>query len=944
MKSLVALLDRKKKDRANTLVQVPFPSALPHSALHQDGSTSIHAARRISTPTPFLRPPPQHRAASDSRVHRPLVSGYYQGHSPAQNASYYTDSDDSIFVDPFASSPAKLGLTSKSHYNTPLQAHPQRGSEFNSASTLSFGSDRFRVPQEPSAPLEDEPKSQSGAAPATSKKGHWLRERRSLTSLLRPQQPNKSTESVPTVPPVPNRVPERKSSSFFTRVRSGSIPSVGQTAGPAHTTCQRSTVQLPMLAPQPRAINTESKNGPPHRGVTPLTLSHSQADSPDSWVRIGRDSATPTSPTTRRRAISVPLPLSHPTEPPPPVPDVQHPLCIHKPELDLFAEVSPDSALMRRPVTSIERHTRPSHNTHGKKSASVSVPAPARLNAITRHREQEQLAPQLSKQLSVGTAEGLVLKSALKRRPVEPIQTKPVLPVQSVKPLRICKREGAASKTDLSQLPTPSSTSSLQGHHRASVGHTDGARTTSRHYKNTSGSSLEWEYLDSLGEEPVSPQSVATLERHVTSSTTNGSLGSLTKGNGLPSSDSRSLPVLDNIWGSFVSETAFGSSLPPSPVASISTRYQSQETNDREQTGRRSMDPESGTNTSCSSHSETHWKTGSAPPSSPPVTNLPPVPKPVLALGRGPRRKRSRSSANPTALLTPPTSPTEAVELQGLDRAITTSASDDNPPGRSGNKYSVLCQQLGPRLARSASSPSIRPPVSPEIGYMPIDTRGPGALSRLFVQHHKSRSISPSSVSQSSSQCTPVPGTPVAVPPSAANLQASYLGTSSGSLGASSPNILMPREGYVNSLEGSMIDVGIQTPGIVSRGVSDAIMGKPPLVSSNPDATEGDLREELLLTPPITPAWAVHVFDVDSEDNLKFNRMGHSESGDHIPLARTGNLAQMRRQKRSNMRSGSTQFLAEHLHRPSISLPDPKADTRSNNPSKDTTLLARNGL
>ncbi|CAE6428016.1 unnamed protein product [Rhizoctonia solani] len=614
---------------------------------------------------------------------------------------------------------------------------------------------------------------------------------------------------------------------------------------------------------------------------------------------------------------------------------------------------------MRRPVTSIERHTRPSHNAHGKKSASVSVPAPARLNPISHHREQDQLASQLSKQLSVGTAEGLVLKSALKRRPVEPIQTKRVLPAQSVKPLRICKREGAASKTDLSQLPTPSSVSSLQGHHRASVSHTDGARVTSRHRKNTSGSSSEWEYLDSLGEEPVSPQSVTSAERPVTSLATNGSFGSLMKGNGLPSSDSRSLPVLDNIWGSFVSETAFGSSLPPSPVASISVRHQPQETNDREQTGHRSMDPGSSTNTSCSSHSETHWKAGSAPPFSPPVANLPPIPKPTLPLGRGPRHKRSRSSANPTALLTPPTSPTEAVEFQGLDHAITTSTSDDKPLGRSGNKYSAPRQQLGPMLARSASSPSIRPPVSPEIGYSPIDTRGPGALSRLSVRHHKSRSISPSSISQSSSQCTPVPGTPVAVPSSAVNLEAPYLGTSSGSLGTSGPNILMPREGCVKSFEDSIIDVGIQAPGTVSGGVSDAILGKPPSVSSNPiwpyektigvldnqDATEGDLREEPLLTPPITPAWAVHVFDVDSEDNLKFSRMGHSESSDHIPLARTGNLAQMRRQKRSNMRSGSTQFPPEHSYRPDMLLANPKeADTRSNNPSRNATLLARNGL
>ncbi|CAE6500741.1 unnamed protein product [Rhizoctonia solani] len=939
MKSLVALLDRKKKDRATTLVQIPFPPALPHSTVHQDGLTSIHGARRTSTPS-FLRPPQQHRTASDSHVHRPLLFGsspYHQGHPPVQNASYYTDSDDSILVDPFAPSPVKPDLTSKPH----RQVYPQRGSQSSSASMLSPNSRRFRASQEPSAPLVDEPKSQSGVAASTSKRGRWLRERRSLTSLLRPQQP------LPTIPPLPSRVPERKSSSFFTRARSGSTPPVTQTTEPAHTTHQRpigpESAQLPTFVnPQLQAVDTGSKNASSYRGIVPLTLTPlSQADPPDSWVRVGgvgRDLGLPASPTTRRRAVSVPLPLSQPTKPPPPVPDVQRPQYAPKPEVDRFAVLSLEPVLMRRPLTSAERRQRPSHNAHGTKSASVSVPAPAGFNAGTRSKEQDQPAPQLSKQLSVGTAEGLVLKSALKRRPVEPIRTQLALPVQSVKPLRICKREGAASKTDLSQLPTPSSESSLKSQHCASTGHTDGARVTTQHHKSISGSSSEWEYLDSLGEVAASPQGVTSAERPVASSATTGSFGNLIRG-GLSTSDSRSLPVLDNIWGSFVSETAFGSSLPPSPATSISARYramQSQDINDREQIGRRPIDPESGTNTSCSSHSETHWKLGSVPPSSPPVTNLPSIPQP---LGRGPRRKGSRSSANPAALLTPPISPTEKVELQGLDRAITTATSGDNPPGHSGSKCSAPHQQLGSRLARSASSPSIRPPVSPEIGYNSIDTRGPGGISRLSVQHHKSQSISLSSVSQSSSQCTPVPGTPVAVPSSAVNLTASYLGSSNGSFVTSGPRVHMPREGRV---------------------VSDPILGKFPPVSSNPvwpyeeektigvldnqDAIEGDLREELLLTPPVTPAWVAHVFDVDAEDNLQFSRMGYSESSDSIPLARMGNLAQMRRQKRGDMRSSSTQFPAES-RRSDMLLPDPKkAGTRSNNPSKNAAFLARNDL
>ncbi|CAE6399073.1 unnamed protein product [Rhizoctonia solani] len=931
MKSLVALLDRKKKDRTNTLVQVPFPSALPHSTVCRDGPTAIHGARRTSTPTPFLRPLPQQRAASDSRVHRPLLSGHssnYQGH-PTQNASYYTDSDDSIFVDPFAPSPSKLDLASKLRHDTP-QADPRRDSISNSASTHSFSSYRFRASQEPTAPPVDESKPQIGDVAPASKKGRWLRERRSLTSLLRPQQSSNCAVPAPTVPPLPSRIPERKPSSFFTRVRSGSIPTVNQTA---HTTRESSAAQLPTSA---RVVDTGSKNDSSSRESIPLTqLSLSQADSPEPWVRIGQDIALPASPTTRRRAISVPLPLSQPTEPPPapPVPEVQH---TQKPKVDHFAELSPGPALVRRPVTSSERRTRPSHNAHGTKSASVSVPAPARLNVGTCFKEQEQL----SKQLSVSAAEGSVLKSALKRRPVDSIREQPTWPVQSVKPLRICKREGTTSKTDLSQLLTPSSTSSIQGPDRASVGRTEGARTTARHNKSNSGSSSEWEYLDSLGKVPVSPQSV---EVPITPSTTSPS-SNTNKGNALPNSDSRSLPVLDNIWGSFVSETAFGSSLPPSPVqvASISTRCQTvqlQEAGDREQVRLR---PDSGTSTSCSSHSEAHWKAGSAPPSSPPVTNLPPVPKSTLSFGGGPRRKKSRRSANPTALLTPPISPTEAVGIQGLGQAITNSASSDKSLSRSGSKRSAPRQQLGPRLARSASSPSIRLPVSPEIGYDSIDTRGLDPLSRLSVQHHKSWS----SVSQSSSQCTPVPGTPIAVPSLAVNLAPSYIGISSGSLGASA------REGSGFESSGAPImGASIQAPGTMSRN----ILGEFPPVSSKPvqpyeeekvigvldnqDAIDGDLREKLLITPPVTPAWVARVFDADTVNGLRFSTMGHSESSDCIPLARTGNLAQIRRHKRGDMRFGSTQLPIERSHGPDMSLPNPReADTRSNNLSKDTTF------
>ncbi|KAJ1308722.1 hypothetical protein OPQ81_004413 [Rhizoctonia solani] len=930
MKSLVALLDRKKKDRANTLVQVPFPSTLPHSAVHRDGETSIHGARRTSTPSSFLRPSQQHRAASDSgHTYHPLLSEpspYYRGHSPPQSASYFTDSDDGTFIDPFAPSPTKLNLTSKPHHDASHQICSRRGSEPNTASTGLPSSYRFRPSQELNGALVvDEPQSQRGVTASTGKKGRWLRERRSLTSLLRPQQPNNSAKPVPTVPPMPGRVPERKTSLFFNRARSGSASLATQATEPAHTAHQPPLALEPVELPiptshQPRTVYTESKNGSSCRGSVPVP---SQANSPDSWVRVGGMSGDPgflVSPITRRRAISVPLPLPQPTEPPPPVPGVQ-PQYEQKPKDYCFSATSPEAMLMRRPGTSAECRKPAIHHIREVKSAFVSLSAPERSNASTHHKEQEQSAPRHIKQSSMGTVESLVLKSALKHRPAEPAQSRSALPVQSVKPLRICKREGISSKMDPPQFPTPPSDISLKSLHHTSIDHMDGTRATTQHHQSTSGPPSG---RKSLGEVPVNPQGVLTMDESASSSATAGSFGSIMKGYGLSSCDSRSLPVLDNIWGSFVSETAFGSSLPPSPVASISARYRtmrSQETSVRGQIGH----------------------------SSPDLKN--------------PRRKRSRSSANATALLTPPISPVEEVVLQGLDRAITTSTSDDKPSSRPIKNPSIPCQQLGPRLARSASSPSIRPPASPGIGYSPINSRSSVGAPRFSVQDQNTRSIPRLLVSQSSSQCITVPGTPAAVSRSALNLITSYPGTSNGLLAASGLGVCTPREGsgYAESQGSSVIGVSTQVPGPGSGGTPQDIQNRFPRAHSsriwaheegktidvmrNQDAAEGDLGDEPLLTPPVTPAWVVHVFDVDTEDNLHFDGVEHDASSDHIPLARSGNLAQMRRQKHGDMRSISTEFPAEHSHRPDMSRPDPgKSDVRSNKALKNANSLTRNVL
>ncbi|CAE6467416.1 unnamed protein product [Rhizoctonia solani] len=250
--------------------------------------------------------------------------------------------------------------------------------------------------------------------------------------------------------------------------------------------------------------------------------------------------------------------------------------------------------------------------------------------------------------------------------------------------------------------------------------------------------------------------------------------------------------------------------------------------------------------------------------------------------------------------------------------------------------------------------------MSPEIGCNLIKMRGPDALSRLSVQHQKSRSISPSSASHSSSQCTPVPGTPVALRLSAVNHATSYLGTSSGSLAASGPSVRMPRlhegSGYAESSEGLVMGMSIRSSGTESGGVSDVVMGGFPPMPSNQvrpyqeeksigamishNTSEGDPREEPLLTPPVTPAWAIHVFDTETEDSSQLSRMECNSSSDRIPLARSGNLAQMRRQKRGDMRSGLTQLPSR---RPDLPQHDSeKTDTCRNKAPKNATSLARN--
>ncbi|KAF8759687.1 hypothetical protein RHS01_01824 [Rhizoctonia solani] len=794
MKSLVALLDRKKKDRANALVQVPFPSTLPHSTVNQDGSTSTHGARRTSTPSSFLRPSQQHRTVSDSgHMHRPLLSEpspYLRDHSPAQNASYYTDSDDSILVDPFAPSPTKLPKPTHDLHHHPC---PRRGSEPNAANTRAPSSYRFRSSQEPSTlPVSvDEPPLQSGVAEPPGRKGGWLRERRSLTSLLRSQQPHTPATPVPTVPLLPNRTSERKPSLLFSRTRSGSTPTTAQTAERAHTPRQPSTglgsIQLPLSAnSQSHATDAESKHGAPYRRSVPLNLI-----SPLSLIL----------PTLGRRAVSVPLPPQQSTEPLPPMPNAQFTRHDPKSEADRSAGVSSEPVRMRRPEASTERNSRHRHDGHGMKSALASAPGLEKSSVQTQSGQQTRPTPQHGKQPSVGTSESLALKSALKHRPTETSQIQSNVLLRPVKPLKIHKRETVPSKADQSQLPTPSSESSLNNLHYASLVCKDGARTTT-HHKSISGSSLG----RSLNELSVDSQGAsATEDRPVTSSATSSSFNSIMKGHGLSGSDSRSLPVLDNIWGSFISETAFGGSLPPSPVAPVSAGRReliSQETQDRGRSASTHTNLYSANNSSVL-HSENLQKPGSAPPSQPPW-----------------RICRRHSSTNATAPLTPPTSPTEETVLQGLEYAMAPSSSA-NLSSYSRNKSSVSRQHLGPRLARSASSPSIRPSASPEIGHRPTNSHITGEKSYHSSKPQNSRSTLPLRTLQTSLEPIPNPGALVAVLPEVLDLITSDLRESSGPPTTPVHNLRPSRKGSVYTVapECSAMGTTTQISGPAPAGV-----------------------------------------------------------------------------------------------------------------------------
>ena len=211
MKSLVALLDRKKRDRAATLIPVSHSSSLHPAALpQQERQSALAGTHRPRAQSSSLQPPLlQRRAVSNSDLsQRPLLfpesTPHSRGESPAQSTSYYTESDDDILADPFAaSSPSRHNPLRCNLFPTiPDQgASPTTAVAPNIARTAPPSAFQNNLPLrnnraewEPSASHQravdhtlSRSKANSSEAAPNGKRGRWLRERRSFSNFLRPQ-------------------------------------------------------------------------------------------------------------------------------------------------------------------------------------------------------------------------------------------------------------------------------------------------------------------------------------------------------------------------------------------------------------------------------------------------------------------------------------------------------------------------------------------------------------------------------------------------------------------------------------------------------------------------------------------------------------------------------------------------------------------------------------
>lgn len=673
-------------------------------------------------------------------------------------------------------------------------------------------------------------------------------------------------------------------------------------------------LRTPADALQSRSVYRYSKDSAPYRDFIRSALESTPTlGSPsDSWTHVGgtgQDSNAPSSPASaRRRAASVPSrpPKMIPTSSPMP----SAPIALPSPnDSHSILEISLPAHRLK---TSEEPRIRPSRGVHGVKSASLSVPTPH--NSLVDEKSgprssnaQERQPPRHTKQTSMGVSEGfrhtvdlgpssrMGLKSAMKHRVADrPAQSRHMSdsghagrPVPST--WSMVGRHAPAP----SSLPISASEGSLKpsAWRPLDIENARGRRTVAKSEVKlalASESTISTHNkLDDTREEPneeacrVPEQPADTLKK-------NGSFGSILRGHGL-ASDSRVLPVLDNIWGSFISETAFGS-LPSSPVNLNGTKRRVE--NSIQGFGARGqVNMASGSPDHQRFLSDECAKPDLAPSTCPPVTGLPPAPpNPPQVLDVSPGNVPQRKRSSPCMLLMPPISPEQERELRGLAFALNLSASEGTLEGGEHQEHAPRSTGFRPgvsRLARSVSSPVVRSPIIPSSSFVPEPVRDTSMRPSLSVNLPHTRSISPST-SLSSSQCTPVPGTPVASPFSATTSVSSYLGESSGSpLTATTSVVAVPydRDAHVKVQDQSSKNreptVRALSPVSVFMGGSELSLSMFPPVPPDRtgvqveerDGAAGErvpgtgLHQKSLPTPPMTPAWFAQMFNMPSVDD-----------------------------------------------------------------------------
>ncbi|KAG8739470.1 hypothetical protein FRC10_005600 [Ceratobasidium sp. 414] len=886
MKSLVALLDRRK--RPNTLIPAPLPSSLsPTVSAPQERLVPPPGSRHTLSPD-FLRPPVSHRATSNPNlaprphIHEPVM--HPRRKSPVQSIVYHNDPDDDTLADPFAaSSPLKSKFAPLPTSFRSVSAPARRGSSPNLATPAL--QDAFQNPQ-PVWDTRDErsssfalriasqAQSQTGAssnetvsAPVhdVPGKGRWLRERRSLSNFLRPQVAV-STRPAPQFPPFP-AIPERKG-SFFKRGRSGSTPAASHEAERAHTSHLSSTTSAPPIQPQLLAASPlRIANRETARPPTPSPAT------PESWARasgVGRDQSSPSTLTNaRRRALSAPARPPRPTEPAPPVPVPQLVPSVRPSESNASKVALNQVSPVPRPGILGDRQARAHAIGSGSTPVSNSHDPGCTFGSNLRRRPSLKHVKQLSISVSEGghgvdsasSAGRIVRKSALRRTSAQARHGS-----HTRQDSRVAVAEGpvAVGTASVSQLPTP---------HQGVSDMPPKADVTER--RRPVGGILH-----------IAPLAIRANDRSIGGpgippSVSDASLvGNISGGHSLAPSDSRALPVLDNVWGSFVSETACGS-LPSSPSGSIAVGNRAEHLPGpapRRQTIECPRSPESPRGLP----RRRQWNSALSPPSSPPAVKLPPIPieqSPAMALSFGSviRRKLSRCPSKRETLLTPPVSPPEETKIHMLGVTPSPSTSGNSLLASSCNSsiVSAMGSRDLPPLMRSAPSPIMQSPASPVLGAA-SDTSD---RSWLSVDSPRLRSIPPST-SQSGSQSTPIPGTPISSPISAGDLGSTNLGTSSDMSG-SALSMSLGESTHVGVSDESVQKAGLRLspPSVPVEGseISLSMFPAVPMGIPGPygrrevnrkaergETLSPDWSEESLPTPPVTPAWFAQAFDTSA--------------------------------------------------------------------------------